>query len=163
MPTTGEHIHLRTASSTDLELLFQWRNDPWIISLSESKRPVTMDQHRLWFEKTLTSSHRLLFIVTIAESENAGTVRFDHNRGECEITVYLMKEFTGRGLGVDAVKAAIPKAFDKWPEASHISANIRPENSPSLRAFKKCGFIEQPSETNMVKMTLPNPNLTSLS
>ena len=148
---------------TDLDLLFRWRNDPWIISLSESKVPVTREEHHRWFHKTLTSVHRLLFIITITEDENIGTLRFDFEGSECKIAVYLMKEYTGRGFGVDAVKAALPKAFEKWPIALQISASIRPENSPSLRAFRKCGFVERPHESEMIRMTFSNPNIESLS
>ena len=44
-------LSLRLATLKDREKVFAWRNDPWIISLSSSRRGVEWDEHCGWFDR----------------------------------------------------------------------------------------------------------------
>lgn len=135
-------VLLRTAAPADMEKLFCWRNDPGIVALSGSQRPVSWQDHQTWFSKVLQNECHLLFVV-MASGDEAGTVRFDRDgagSSSATVTVYLMEGFRGRGIGTEAIERGCEKAFAAWPVLSGIKALIRQGNEPSIRAFRSAGF-----------------------
>lgn len=138
---------LRHAVLEDAQCIFEWRNGPWIVSLSTSQRTVTLEEHRQWMQKILGSRQHLLFVIEPEAGLGAGTVRLERHKSRAVITIYLLREFTGRGFGVRAIQEACVKAFACWPVES-IHACIRRNNQPSLSAFSKAGFAVADSSPN---------------
>ena len=52
-------INLRKAKSSDLDLLFQWRNNPDIVSLSASQKSVKLDEHSQWFNESINDPNKI--------------------------------------------------------------------------------------------------------
>ena len=78
--STGEllmNISLRKAIKNDIDMIFRWRNDPWIVSLSTSRKTVTWEKHVQWFNNILVDDSRLLYIIESQENELIGVVRLD--------------------------------------------------------------------------------------
>lgn len=139
-------ITLRGATSEDREMLFQWRNDPWIVSLSTSRKTVAWDEHRQWFDGVLHNDDHLLFIVETMDGIPAGTVRLDRlDKGTARVTVYLLRPFTDHGRGVAALREACGRAFGTWP-ITRVVAAVRHDNRRSLSAFAKAGFRVEESD-----------------
>ena len=59
-------VRLRPAVEEDVDLVFSWRNDPFIVALGSLQQTVTLDEHRKWFQQSLLDRHRLLFIIEAA-------------------------------------------------------------------------------------------------
>ena len=134
-------IELRSSTIEDAEQVFKWRNDPWIISLSSSQSLVTWEEHIEWYQNVLTNGKALLSIVETAPNINAGVVRLDRiNEYQAKITIYLLKEFTGQGIGVHVIVKACADGFRRWSIRT-INAYIRSDNHQSIRAFSKAGFL----------------------
>jgi RimJ/RimL family protein N-acetyltransferase len=132
---------LRLAGAGDARLVYEWRNDPWIVSLSTSRRPVTWQDHQGWFTTVLERPDLyLLFIIHTPDGTPAGTVRLDREGEDAVVTIYLLRQFTGRGLGPRALDLACGDAFRHWPAVSRIRAYVRAGNQPSLKAFARAGF-----------------------
>ena len=73
--------------------------------------------------------------------QDMGTARVDVLRPETAvITVYLLRQFTGKSHGVAAVQQASELAFERWPRLAAIHASIRSDNAPSISAFTKAGY-----------------------
>jgi RimJ/RimL family protein N-acetyltransferase/SAM-dependent methyltransferase len=145
--TTAERVEppLRPAEGSDEQLVFQWRNDPWIVSLSTNRRRVSREEHAAWFRSVLGSPERLLFIVESGDGTPAGTVRLDRERQDAAVlTIYLIRSFTGRGLGPRAIEAACRASFQAWPLLDRIVAYIRADNQASRKAFARSGFSPGP-------------------
>ena len=70
-------IRLRAANLEDAEQVFEWRNTPWIVSLSTTQCSVTWNEHIDWFNRSLTSCDRLLLIIELNNEIDIGTVRID--------------------------------------------------------------------------------------
>jgi RimJ/RimL family protein N-acetyltransferase len=132
---------LRNATAEDTQVVFQWRNNPWIIALSSTQSQVAWEEHVAWFNNILISSQHLVFIIELEAGVNVGVVRLDliEDNSQALITVYLMPEFTGKGIGVSAIVNACFNAFFEW-DIHSIHAYIRNANYPSLSAFRKVGF-----------------------
>ena len=132
-------VTLRPADAGDVDRVFEWRNDPWIVSLGTTGATVDRAEHGSWFHRVLTDGGHLLFIIEI-DAIAAGTVRFDrHADGRTMVTIYLLRPYTGKGYGVIALREGCERAFAAWP-ASVIHACVRQENAASLSAFVRAGF-----------------------
>jgi RimJ/RimL family protein N-acetyltransferase/SAM-dependent methyltransferase len=141
IPAPGGVSLLRPVEPSDVRLIFEFRNDPWIVSLSTNRREITWEEHTAWFAQVLDESRHLLFIIQ-AEGDPAGAVRLDRiDDATARISVYLLRPFTGRGLGPQAVKAACASAFRRWPWLKRVVAHIHLDNEASCKAFSRIGFV----------------------
>tara|TARA_Y100000589_G_scaffold300319_1_gene310360 strand:+ start:2179 stop:2649 length:471 start_codon:yes stop_codon:yes gene_type:complete len=153
-------IRLRPAEQSDAASVFEWRNDPWIVSLSTSGQSVKREQHDAWFSRMLDREHHLFWIIESRCGEGMGIVKVDLAPDQTAvITAYLLKLFIGKGRGPEAIILATQKAFEQWPELKCINAFIRPENDRSIRAFSRVGFVEDSKgdARNEVKMSIYRP------
>jgi SAM-dependent methyltransferase/RimJ/RimL family protein N-acetyltransferase len=131
------NVTLRPATAGDCALVHSWRNDPFIVANSTSRREVPWDEHRRWFETVLGSPAHLILIVLV-DGEAAGLARFERADGAAVISVYLLQPFTGRGAGVEAISAASALCLGRWGLPVH--ALVRGGNAGARRAFAKAGF-----------------------
>lgn len=136
----GAGLILRQALATDEEMIFTWRNLPEIIALSSSKKNVSRSEHQKWYSESLQSPDRLLSIVT-EDQIPIGLMRFDLiSELEAEISIYLISQKTGQGLGTKAIMQGC-NAISNQKNIKHVIAYVRDENKISLLSFIKNGFI----------------------
>lgn len=149
-------LYLRDATKDDCDLVYQWRNRHDIIALSSTLQSVSWPEHLEWFTRSLKSDKRFIYIIMF-NSAPVGKVRFDLiSEQTAEISIYIIKEYTGQGLGVRGILDATAKIFRLMPELQSIIAFIRNENTRSIRAFMKASYF--PGKT-----TLYRANHTALS
>jgi RimJ/RimL family protein N-acetyltransferase len=152
-------VSLRPADRHDEQMIFGWRNDPWIVERGISRKTVTFEEHRNWFENVLKDSNVRLFIIE-HDDEPIGQVRVHRlNPEEGEITAYLTRENTGRGLGVEAIRQGCATAFETWA-LRRIFARVLSGNAQSLRAFEKAGFFlsNNPRDDDYFELVLESIN-----
>lgn len=139
-PTTGPAaIRLRPAAMADSAMVFGWRNLPEIVALGSSQRAVGREEHEAWFAGSVRGDRRSLTIIEQNEKP-AGQLRFDWvNPQAAEISIYLLPEHTGRGLGVQAILEGCKAAWATRP-IRQIVAWVREDNVRSRSAFRKAGF-----------------------
>jgi perosamine synthetase len=154
MTETAELLSLRPGNAQDAEIIFAWRNMPEIVALGSSQRSVDWDEHQRWLQQTLHDGHRLLLIVML-DGKPIGQVRFDcEGSDSAVVSIYLLSGFTGRGLGVEALKQGCWEAFGKM-NVRQILAHVRKDNERSLSAFLKAGFtVDTRVATELVHFTL---------
>lgn len=141
-------LKLRQAKIDDIQQVFNWRNDPWIVSLSSSQSQVNWEEHIEWYQNVLTSDQALFLIIEPEPNISAGVVRLDRiNEYQAKIAIYLLKRFTGQGIGVSAILSACLHGFISW-SIQTIHAYIRNENHSSISAFTKAGFLMDDSSIN---------------
>ncbi|MBN2569184.1 MAG: GNAT family N-acetyltransferase [Deltaproteobacteria bacterium] len=135
------HIHLRRAERADAEMVFKWRNDPYLVARGSSQRVVTWTEHQKWFEENELSDYRVMFIIQ-KESLPVGQIRFDRlNQATGVISVYLLEEFTHKGYGVLAIRHGCQEIFSLW-DIQKVVARVRQDNLAARGAFIKAGFFE---------------------
>jgi perosamine synthetase len=132
-------LTLRMATMDDAKMVFSWRNMPEIIAMGTTRRPVQWDEHLSWFQKVVRGDQHLFFIVLLGQ-QAIGQVRLDRvDERSCEVSIYLLPEFTGRGLGVLALKHACWESFATM-KVKELLAHIREDNQRSVTAFQRAGF-----------------------
>ena len=140
--TAAETVSLRPAEPRDRELVFAWRNDPFILARGSTRRNVGPAEHQAWFAATLSNADRRLWIASVG-TEPAGLIRFDREPADAAVlSVYLVERFCGRGLGVAAIREGARLAFAAWPIAK-IIAFVRTDNEGARRAFVRAGFAPE--------------------
>ncbi|MCL4818317.1 MAG: GNAT family N-acetyltransferase [Vicinamibacteria bacterium] len=139
MSVDRRRVALRRARVEDAALVFRWRNDPFILARSSSQRPVGWDEHVAWIGRTLGNPARLVLIAEV-DGVPAGQVRFELLKaGEAVVSAYLVEAFTGRGLGVEAIRAGVVEAARRWGPLT-VVAWVRSDNPAGRKAFERAGF-----------------------
>ena len=131
-------IILREASLEDESLLFKWRNIEELVLLSYLKKKVDFDEHHQWFINRVGSNRCKLLIVRI-EKIDICLVRVDLNDDECEISIYLIPGYEGKGYGSKALALALDRCSTL---CSCYKAIVQKKNVSSINLFKKLGFIK---------------------
>lgn len=141
MSAGGALISLRPAAMNDRDMVFRWRNDPFVVAHGSFHRGVEWEEHQTWFEKTILGDRRRMFIV-LDQGNPIGQIRFDlKDQMECVVSVYLLQAFTGRGWGVQAIRMGCAAIFDVW-DVDRVIACVRLDNRAGRSAFLKSGFEE---------------------
>ncbi|WP_424096603.1 GNAT family N-acetyltransferase [Moorena producens] len=147
---TAMAVSLRLATLEDAKIIFDWRNDPWIVSLSSSQKTVTWQDHVAWLSKVLKDHNYQIYLIE-HEGMDIGSVRFERKTMDsCDISVYLVREQTGRGLGVEAIRQGCQEIIVDW-NVKQIWAKIRDNNRHSKSAFQKAGFVAVTKKSNFIE------------
>lgn len=124
-------------------MVFGWRNLDWVIALSAAKHMVTREEHAAWFTKVLASAAHLFFIVETLEGNGIGILRFDREKDNASVSIYLFPEFQGKGRGKHILRLGCAQAFARWSDLRSIRATVRSDNAKSLKAFRDVGFMDE--------------------
>ncbi|HMN28463.1 MAG TPA: GNAT family N-acetyltransferase, partial [Caldilineaceae bacterium] len=129
----------RPATSEDCRLLWEWANDPAVRAASFISKVIPWEEHVQWFQTKLKSPNAILWIVENSAQAPIGLVRFETNETEATISISLDQRFRNKGYGSNVIRLAIQKLFDT-SQVQVVHAYIRPENEPSVHAFRKANF-----------------------
>ena len=133
-------ISVRPAVPADARDLFEWRNDSATRSASLDREAVRWEDHLSWFERSLASASRRIFL---AEDDGVaiGMVRFDNDdaTGTIEVSINLAPAVRGTGRSGAVLAAGIAALTATRPQAV-LTARIRDDNLPSIRLFAAAGF-----------------------
>lgn len=135
-----ETLTIRLALLDDAEQLWSWRNDPDTRRASHSTDAITRDQYMRWFKRCLSRNDSIILIAEL-HREAIGTVRFDKRRDSClEVIINIAPYARSKKLGAPCLREACNFVLKK--KAAGFRAEIRQENTASIRIFQQCGFRE---------------------
>ena len=141
MNSVESQISLRPATMDDREMVFGWRNDPFILARGSLHRKVSWEEHEAWFERTILERNRKMFIV-LQQNDPIGQIHFDReDERDCIVSVYLLGAFTGRGWGVQVIRMGCAEVFRAW-DVERVIACVRVDNPGARSGFLKAGFEE---------------------
>jgi [ribosomal protein S5]-alanine N-acetyltransferase len=93
-------------------------------------------------------------LVLLAGETVAGTCNFTQVvKGECRLGYGLDRRFEGKGYMSEALRAAIPFAFERL-RVERIRASYLPENERSARLLERLGFTSRGPERQLVGRTV---------
>jgi len=134
----GRDLNLRRANPEDVDLLFNWVNDPITRAMSRSSASIPWETHKIWFEAKLQDDNAVIWIGMV-EDQPVGQVRVDHTGAGAEVDVSVDAEHRGRGIGTALLKALV--ALSPFG-GTLLYAEVKRENLGSIGAFLSAGFIE---------------------
>ena len=69
-------MKIKEADNSDYLDVFEWRNDPISCQMSISNNKVTLEEHKKWYESSLTNPLRKIYIGILTD-EKVGICSFD--------------------------------------------------------------------------------------
>jgi RimJ/RimL family protein N-acetyltransferase len=133
-------LTMRPVVLSDADRLLDWRNDPLVVSNSQSHNRIDIDEHEHWLKETLARPdlHRWM-IATVSDQVAIGQVRFDLREGCWWMTYSVDQKFRGLGVGVALIKAGLRILAEE--RVSHdVAAVVRASNQASLKTLDRVGF-----------------------
>lgn len=127
---------IRLADMTDMERVFNLSNDDFVRKNSINKSKILWENHVQWFSEKIKNAREPFYIFEDKAGNFVAQVRFNKENEEFVISVSLEKNFRGKGLAAHIIKTASEK-FGKYP----LSAYIKKNNIPSVKAFIKAGYV----------------------
>lgn len=129
---------IQSALTEHARSVWEINNAADVRAVSVNPEPIPWDEHLNWFEASLHSQDRYLYVVT-KDDRTCGVIRFDRMESldTFEVSIALAADSRGVGLGT----RILASAFEYGPsEMNHIVAHVRPSNVASLRSFEKAAF-----------------------
>ena len=133
-------IELKSVESKDMDLIYEWANDPLTRKMSFSSDPIPYEDHIKWFGKKLSDKDCHFYILYVDDIP-VGTVRLDRKTGnEYAVSYSVGKEYRGKGYGSLIISLCVDKAMIDIPDCTLISAQVKEDNTSSAKCFMKASF-----------------------
>lgn len=142
-------LSLRKAVYEDMDVLFEWANDPVVRKNSFNTNQIMWDEHASWFDRVLKDEGRILYIFEV-DGVSAGTMRLDYmtehtssGQMEAEVSYSLAPEFRGKGYGKRMLRLLEDEIHASSLGIDCIVARVKPDNARSSRSFLDTGYEEE--------------------
>lgn len=139
----------------DLPTTLAWRNHDesrrWFLSTD----PITLHDHRAWFERYLQREDDFVFIVDVDDTPRAQVAIYNIVHETAEFGRLLVDpEWRGHGFGHLATTLALRAASEALGLRTLV-LEVKRANTPALRAYQRVGFIESDrTDDDVVRMTV---------
>lgn len=137
------NLKFRSAEDSDSKFVWELANDPLVRGVSFSSDLIPWEDHQVWFSGRLADENCLFYIVENDKGEKVGQIRFELKDEGWVISLSIVKEFRGHGLGSEIIRSGSHLLFDTKPETDKIFAYIKNDNIASVRVFEKAGYKHQ--------------------
>ena len=150
-----QHLRLRKAQLSDLDLYFRWVNDPDERQNAISTEPIKYEEHCAWFTKKVTSRDACLWVLE-QDDVPVGQIRFDIDRDQKEATIsyFVAQEYRGKGMGLSMVKMGLELFFTIENHIPSVNAIVKSTNEGSRKIFDRLGFRISTTENGFLHYTI---------
>lgn len=130
-------ITYRLLNESDVNLVYNWANDPVIRANSYQTDTIPFETHQTWFTAKLQDKNCLMYMC-MYEGQAAGMLRYQVSEGKSVVGIQIGEEYRGKKLAVPMLIDTARFYFRKFSEP--IFAYIKVENEASKNAFEKAGY-----------------------
>jgi RimJ/RimL family protein N-acetyltransferase len=130
-------LQIRESNDQDVQLIYNWSNDPIVRGQSFNEEPIVFENHKKWFENKLKNEHSLL-LINEYEGNPSGLIRFEVDEEYTTIGILIGENYRGKGLASDMLIKSAQFYFSKFDKP--IWAFIKESNQASIRSFSKAGY-----------------------
>lgn len=134
-----DSTQLRPATMQDAVFLFELRNSPSVRSASINSEPVLWDRHLVWLKEQIGKEDSLLWILEDSVGTQLGQIRVDWCEGEGTVSLSVVPDVQGKGIGTELLRKGLEVISRLWPEGVLV-ALILPRNRRSRSVFETNGF-----------------------
>jgi ribosomal protein S18 acetylase RimI-like enzyme len=133
---------MRIARVEDIHSVFELSNELDVRENSFHHEKIKYRSHKKWFLNKITDNN-VLFLVSLVNGDFAGQVRFEITTDESLISLSVVNNFRGKGVGSFLIKEGLKQLKQVKPEVKKVFAYVKEDNKASVRLFKKNGFSLQ--------------------
>jgi len=142
----GNKIFLRALEPSDVELLYQWENDPEIWKISHTLTPYskyTLKQFIESAQEDIFSAKQVRFMINLLHTKQTVGILdvfdIDFINSRAGVGILIDKNHRHQEIGTEALLLAITYLFETL-HLHQIYCNVLSNNSISLKLFENCGF-----------------------
>jgi len=142
----GKKIFLRALEPSDVELLYQWENDPEIWQISQTLTPYSKFSLKEFIDSSredIFSAKQVRFMINLLHTKQTVGILdvfdIDFMNSRAGMGILIDKNFRNQEIGTEAIELAINYLFNTLL-FHQVYCNIMNNNSISLKLFEKCGF-----------------------
>lgn len=132
---------LRKMEVRDIESIYQNIHLKYIKKYFPKESEEQWKAHKNWYIFVINSPNYLFYIVENLKGEFLGTVRFELEKTNGIISVYLIEKVRGKGLSKLMILNSIEELKFEFSKIREIRAYILEENEISQKAFTNLGFL----------------------
>ena len=129
-------LSFRGIKPSDKLLMYNWVNDEEALNNSINKKPISWDQHSIWFENKIEAPDTIFYIFEYFSP--VGLVRLDISSISHRISFSVDKNYRKRGIGSKMINTII-----NLNPNNVYSAEVLSENIASQKIFLSNKFILQ--------------------
>ncbi len=127
------------AVNDDIDLLFQWANDPVVRQNSFNSNPIPYEDHVAWFQRMMGNENIFQYIL-MEDKEPVGQIRLTIENDEAEIGYSIASNQRGKGYGHRILQLIVEEIKDNYPGIKCLIAKVKPDNKASNRLFVGEGY-----------------------
>ena len=139
-------LTMRLIEKSDLPDLFAVNGNEEVIRYTPHPAWKTPADGEAWFERVMknrASGEAIQFVIVLRETGRVIGImvifKFEEPTGQAEIGYSIAKEFWGKGLVTEALKAFVDFAFEKMG-LKRLEGLLDPRNEASAKVLLKVGF-----------------------
>ncbi len=138
------NVTLRPLKKDDIEFLRKWRNDPQNNKFLSKIPYITQEMQLKWYENYLQNKDEFSFAIEQVEDSKqiVGSLSLhEFCKDSCLLGRVLVgdPEAHGKGVGINASKAALKIAFEQMGMAN-VKLHVFKDNNIAVNVYKKAGF-----------------------
>lgn len=132
-----------------MKLLWNWVNEPEVRASSFQSDPISWKDHVRWFGRKMADSNCHMYIALDNNGTPIGQVRCEiQNDDIAVVSISIARGHRGRGYAAQVLQLGCD-TLRGTRRVKQFVGYIKPENTPSIRAFQRAGFV--PSGQELVK------------
>ena len=136
-----KNVFLRNATEEDINLLFDWVNDPVTRQSAFDSHTITYQEHQSWYKKILEDPNQMQLIL-MENGEAVGQIRISIEEENAIIDYSISSKKRGQGLGTAILEMVKSEVKIRYPLVKRLIGNVRKTNIASINCFKNSGFVE---------------------
>ncbi len=134
-------IDIEVANEKDIQLYFDWANDPLVRSLSFNNDLIPWEVHQKWFTNKIHSGDHIFYKAIINDTA-VGQIRYDIKKNEAMINYSVDSGFRGYGIGSLLIEKTLLLIEKEFENDYSIIGFVKHGNIASSMVFRKFGFEE---------------------
>lgn len=138
-------LSLRKAEKEDIDLIYEWANDPVTRASSFNTAQIPYEDHVKWFSDVLTRNDRTLLVAVDGDTP-VGQMRIDDCGSFAELSYTIAPSFRQRGYGRELIACTlqyIKSHEDEYSNKDTVTARVKPGNTGSSHMLLSNGFIKR--------------------
>lgn len=136
------NVKLRTVKKEDVNILYEWANDPITRKNSYSEERIEYITHVNWFNSCMDNPNCIQLILEVDESR-VGQARLDINAEEAMLSYSIAPSCRLMGYGKILINEVARWINDYMPNIKVILADTKSDNIASQEVLRKSGFVER--------------------
>ena len=139
-------IELIKATINDSKLLYEWATDQEVRKASFNTDDFSYESHCEWLKNQLNRKDCDIFLCRI-NNNLVGQTRLYYENNQALINYSIANQYRGKGYATLMIKEVINYVFSNYPKINTFVAEVKDDNLPSIKVFKKLEFSEKKVRT----------------